>query len=104
MGRLPGQALTSDNNIWALKQLGVSGDASEEEINRAFRSFIKRVHPDTGGDHDHAAQMISDAKRARDMLLRQKKETCPMCDGRGFGRAFLAGTCPKCRGQGVIET
>ena len=30
--------------------LGVSGEASQEEIRRAFYSLAKKHHPDTGGD------------------------------------------------------
>ena len=44
--------------------LGVSGDASHEEIDRAFREKSKKHHPDLGGD-EWAFRMVL---RAHEML------------------------------------
>ena len=37
--------------------LGVSRDASFEEIRRAFRKKSKEVHPDLGGSHEAAVEL-----------------------------------------------
>ena len=41
----------------AAKLLGVSEDASEQEIRKAHRAMMKRVHPDAGGSDALAAQV-----------------------------------------------
>ncbi|MFT4922431.1 MAG: hypothetical protein ACI8XM_001646 [Haloarculaceae archaeon] len=43
----------------AFAELGVSADASSDEIRRAYRRKLKEVHPDQGGDED-------DFKRVRE--------------------------------------
>lgn len=49
--------------------LGISRDASPEEIKRAYRSASKRAHPDTGGSVEafakvqHAWNILGDAER-----------------------------------------
>ena len=45
--------------------LGVSVDASEEDIHAAYRKLMKRVHPDAGGND----ALASKVKDARDILL-----------------------------------
>jgi hypothetical protein len=47
--------------------LGVGGDASRHEIERAYRAQMKRAHPDHGGSVARAAALNA----ARDVLLRR---------------------------------
>jgi hypothetical protein len=47
--------------------LGVSPSASKREIERAYRSQMKRAHPDHGGSVQRAAALNA----ARDVLLRR---------------------------------
>ena len=47
--------------------LGVSLDASEAEIRRAYRAKMASAHPDRGGGHAAAARLTA----ARDRLLRR---------------------------------
>lgn len=47
--------------------LGVSLDASEAEIRRAYRAKMAHAHPDRGGAHAEAARLTA----ARDRLLRR---------------------------------
>lgn len=49
----------------ARQLLGVSADASADQIKAAHRRLIARVHPDSGGSVDLAARV----NRARDTLL-----------------------------------
>ena len=41
--------------------LGVSPDATSEEIKKAGRDRQKETHPDAGGDHDSCLLYTSDA-------------------------------------------
>ena len=49
--------------------LGVDRDASEEEIEKAFRERAKETHSDTGGD----SEAFKSVKNARDALLTNKQ-------------------------------
>ena len=37
--------------------LGVTSDASREQIRAAYRTKVRTAHPDTGGDHEKFAQI-----------------------------------------------
>jgi len=49
----------------ALDILGLEGDPSDDEIRTAYRTLMKRVHPDSGGT-DGLTRRLTEA---RDMLL-----------------------------------
>lgn len=46
--------------------LGVDSDASAEQVNHAWRVWVKLAHPDTGGDREHFEALAE----ARSVLLR----------------------------------
>ncbi|WP_421786336.1 J domain-containing protein [Hyphobacterium sp.] len=51
----------------ALELLGLSGDPDEREIRTAYRTLMKKVHPDSGGT-DGLSRRLTEA---RDVLLRR---------------------------------
>ena len=50
------------------KVLGVSPDASDEEIKKAYRELTKKYHPDLNPGDEHAAQMMNDVNAAYDQI------------------------------------
>ena len=85
--------------------LGVSVDATTEEVNDAWREAVRRAHPDHGGNGD-----ISLLKKARSVLSRggvsgSKTQKCGYCNGRGYQRTKRGGKirCAPCNGTGYIR-
>jgi len=56
----PGSSLADARDI-----LGVDANASEDDIRKAHRDLMKKIHPDTGGSPALARQV----QEARDTLL-----------------------------------
>lgn len=52
------------------KVLGVSPDASDEEIKKAYRTLSKKYHPDLNPGDESAAQKMRDINAAYDMIQR----------------------------------
>ena len=50
------------------KVLGVSPDASDEEIKKAYRELTKKYHPDLNPGDEHAAQMMNEINTAYDQI------------------------------------
>ena len=55
------------------KVLGVSPDASDEEIKRAYRRLAKQYHPDRNPGDAHAAQMMQKVNAAYEQIKNPEK-------------------------------
>jgi hypothetical protein len=62
----------ADPEAWALSTLGLTRNGrppSREDVVRRFRTMVREVHPDHGGESDGAGQRILDLTEARRILL-----------------------------------
>ena len=50
------------------EELGISPDASSEEIKSAYRKLAKQYHPDTNPDDSYAAEKMNRINEAYSML------------------------------------
>ena len=50
------------------KVLGVSPDASDEEVKKAYRELTKKYHPDRNPDNPAAAEKMNDINAAYDAI------------------------------------
>ncbi len=74
--------------------LGVSPEATDDEIRAAYKRAAMKHHPDRGGSPE-AFQAVQDAYAAL------QNRVCPGCGGKGFTTTrqgfFVSKTpCPKC--------
>jgi molecular chaperone DnaJ len=87
------------------KELGVSSDASADEIKRAYRKLARDLHPDTNSD-PHAAERFKAVSEAHSVLSDAAKrkeydETRRLFAGGGFGRRFNGGNFGGFGGDGA---
>ncbi len=55
------------------KVLGVSSDASEDEVKKAYRNLAKKYHPDLHPDDAQAAKKMNEINEAYDMIQNPEK-------------------------------
>ena len=55
------------------KVLGITRDASKEEIKKAYRKKAKEYHPDLHPDDPKAAEKMNEVNEAYDMLCNPEK-------------------------------
>jgi molecular chaperone DnaJ len=78
------------------KELGVSPDASQDEIKRVARKLLAENHPDRNPDNKAAEERYKAVSEAKEVLTDQAKrkeydETRRLFAGGGFGRRFNGG-------------
>ncbi|MGH3594569.1 MAG: molecular chaperone DnaJ [Mycobacterium sp.] len=78
------------------KELGVSSDASPDEIKRVARKLLAENHPDRNPGNKAAEERYKAVSEAKEVLTDQAKrkdydETRRLFAGRGFGRRFNGG-------------
>ncbi|MBO0864559.1 MAG: molecular chaperone DnaJ, partial [Mycobacterium sp.] len=78
------------------KELGVSPDASQDEIKRAYRKLASELHPDRNPNNPRAADRFKAVSEANSVLSDEAKrkeydETRRLFAGGGFGRRFNGG-------------
>ncbi len=87
------------------KELGVSSDASADEIKRAYRKLARDLHPDTNPDPAAADRFkaVSEAHSVLSDAAKRKEydETRRLFAGGGFGRRFNDGGFGGFGGDGV---
>lgn len=62
------------------KILGLTPDASDEEVKRAYRQLAKKYHPDMNPGDAHAAKMMNDINAAYDQIKNPPKQTTTRTD------------------------
>jgi len=78
------------------KELGVSPDASQDEVKRAYRKLASEFHPDRNPNNPRAAERFKAVSEANSVLSDEAKrkeydETRRLFAGGGFGRRFNGG-------------
>ncbi len=77
------------------KELGISSDASQEDIKRAYRKLARELHPDANPDDPRAEERFKAVSEAHNVLSDPAKrkeydETRRLFSEGGFGRRFSA--------------
>lgn len=67
------------------KVLGVSRDASDDEIKRAYRALAKKYHPDLNPGDQEAARKMQEVNEAYDQIKNPEKYAQQSAPGGGYG-------------------
>lgn len=91
------------------KTLGISREASQADIQKAYRSLARKYHPDVNPDDKEARQKFQEVQQAYDVLKDSQKREMYDRYGAAFDQAPGAGGDPRGRtytrggGQGGFE-
>lgn len=64
--------------------LGLTPDASEEDVKRAYRQLAKKYHPDRNPGDEHAAQMMNEINAAYDQIKNPPRQSAGYPGGDPF--------------------
>lgn len=67
------------------KVLGVSPNASDDEIKAAYRRLAKKYHPDLNPGDEHAAQMMNEINAAYDQIKNPQPQNDYSSSGGAYG-------------------
>ena len=54
------------------KVLGLSPNASDEEVKKAYKTLAKKYHPDVAGNNPEAARKMQEINAAYDQIINHK--------------------------------
>lgn len=86
--------------------LGLSPEATVDEIKEAWRGLASIHHPDRGGDAAEFDRLRQAYKEA--LALVEEPQPCPTCRGRSkmrvqHGWTYVDMPCEVCNGEGEIK-
>lgn len=70
------------------KVLGVSRDATDDEIKRAYRALAKKYHPDLNPGDQEAAQKMQEVNEAYDQIKNPEKYAQASPGGNPYGSSY----------------
>jgi len=74
------------------KVLGVSSNASDEEIKKAYRTLAKKYHPDINPDNKEAERKMNEINSAYDQIKNPQQNTAGFSGFGGFGSGTRYGS------------
>lgn len=93
--------------------LGLSPDATPDEVRRRYKELAQRLHPDKGGTTADFQRLQSDYRAALSEEAGTVPpvpvwETCTECDGKGYllmgsGFTMMRMPCFACDGEGRLR-
>ncbi len=68
--------------------LGLSPDASDEEVKKAYKALAKKYHPDVAGNTPEAARKMQEINAAYDQIINHKESFSSSSSGYGYSYGY----------------